>query len=761
MNTSQSVHNPLPPSPPVDQSEVLDNNLPDQLSELRRQLRKYLGIETFLQLLSVVIIVFWLTMAIDYLPVRLAGADETPVIVRGILLVLTGTIVGWIGYWQYLRPRMRPLPDREMAMVLERRFPTLAESLITSVESQTTTPRSACTAAMLQRATLAASQELRHLSVKDVLDFRPLHRTAWITSILGGSIILFAVVAISSFQRACARFYLLSDQPWPRETQLEAVGFRDKQLKVTRGDDLVLQVRANAALRVPPPEICYVYYQTADGDRGRAAMTKAGTVVDGYQYYQYADRPFRGILSDVNLSVVGNDFRLKNHRIVALDSPTFSQPELTITPPSYTGLTVRKEVPRDGLRVPQGSRVSFTATTSRPIQSLKVWQGRERTETTITNLAPHEFRYDVGLVSEEKLLEFQLTDIDGLRSSEPYRIAITVIRDEAPVLNVAFRGIGTAVTPIARLPVDGIIVDDYGLTQVELEVVLSDTASNEQSASSTTSFRWDGGLPHQGTWAHELDLRQPPATWANPLLQPGQTITLTVHASDNCDLVSQRGASHVSLAPLSIVSREELLAIIEGRELGLRRRFEQMVQEMEEARDALVRLKADLSDTDTPSTDWSEVQDIRIRRNDAHAKRAQPELDGMAASYSDIWLELQNNRVNTPEIEERIADHLVKPLEEIAQRTFPEYQQGLRQLQDGLSDTKNIDQQLVQASCTRTIERSDSVLVAMREVLSRMLQLEDFNELIELVRQMLQQQETLLQETEKLRNDSLRNLLEE
>ena len=186
-----------------------------------------------------------------------------------------------------------------------------------------------------------------------------------------------------------------------------------------------------------------------------------------------------------------------------------------------------------------------------------------------------------------------------------------------------------------------------------------------------------------------------------------------------------------------------------------------MLQEMEEARDAWVRVRTDLSAMDVPSTDSSEVQEVRIRRNDAHAKRAQPELDGMAASYADIWLELQNNRVNTPEIEERITEYLVKPLEELAQNTFPQYQQGLKQLQQGLRDAKNTDKQQAIAQCSRTIELSDSVLVAMREVLARMLQLEDFNELIELVREMLQQQEGVLQETEKLRNESLRDLLEE
>ncbi|MDA1177609.1 MAG: hypothetical protein O2931_02315, partial [Planctomycetota bacterium] len=458
MNTSNPIPTPLHPSL-VDPSDDMRNVVPDRLSELRRQLRKHLGLETFLQLLSIVIMIFWLTMAIDYLPVRLVGADETPNIVRRGLLVLTGLIVGWIGYCQYLRPRLRPLPDREMAILLERRFPALAESLITSVELRGVAPRSDCTDAMLHRANAFASQQLRHLSVQDVIDFRSLRRTAWITAIFGGSIVLFAILAISNFQRACVRFYLLSDAPWPRETRLEAVGFRDKQLKVTRGDDLVLQVRADAALTLPPPDTCYVYYQTADGDRGRAAMTKAGTVVDGYQYYQYADRPFRGILADVRLSVVGNDFRLKDHRIVALDSPMFSQPELLITPPSYTGLTSRNEVPRDGLRVPQGSQISFRAATNRPLQSLKVWEGRDRHETTVTDPPPGDFHYDLGLVNEERLLEFQLTDIDGLRSAEPYRISITAIRDEVPVLNVAYRGIGTAVTPNARLPLEGMIVD--------------------------------------------------------------------------------------------------------------------------------------------------------------------------------------------------------------------------------------------------------------------------------------------------------------
>ena len=73
-----------------------------------------------------------------------------------------------------------------------------------------------------------------------------------------------------------------------------------------------------------------------------------------------------------------------------------------------------------------------------------------------------------------------------------------------------------------------------------------------------------------------------------------------------------------------------------------------------------------------PSSDV-EAHRLRARRLDAHGRRAVPEFEGMAASYADVWLELQNNRVDTPQLQERIGNQLVRPLEMLANTTFPRY----------------------------------------------------------------------------------------
>ena len=71
--------------------------------------------------------------------------------------------------------------------------------------------------------------------------------------------------------------------------------------------------------------------------------------------------------------------------------------------------------------------------------------------------------------ARDMTLLFTLHDSDGIANREPIPLALVAVPDEPPLVALRLAGIGTAITPNARVPVTGKISDDYGLARVWFE----------------------------------------------------------------------------------------------------------------------------------------------------------------------------------------------------------------------------------------------------------------------------------------------------
>lgn len=67
-------------------------------------------------------------------------------------------------------------------------------------------------------------------------------------------------------------------------------------------------------------------------------------------------------------------------------------------------------------------------------------------------------------------MTLDLVDTDGLTNREPITFTLVATPDEAPRVAARMRGISSAVTPRARLPIVGTISDDHGLADAEVRL---------------------------------------------------------------------------------------------------------------------------------------------------------------------------------------------------------------------------------------------------------------------------------------------------
>jgi hypothetical protein len=592
---------------------------------------------------------------------------------------------------------------------------------------------------------------------------------------------------------------LISDVPWPRQADLRMVGievpmvsasekgngealrlleFDERVVRVARGGAATLRIEAEAENSIVP-EVCTVYYRTAAGLRGQANMRRVGRVRDGVQAFALDGPPLAGISEDIVLSVRGLDDRLDDYRIMAIDPPNITALDVEATYPEYLrseGVGTAADFVtayQPGLRLREGTSVRLVGKSSAQVASVEaaVTQGDSATEIVPVEVAEDglTFSLDIQDVRAPTSVVMVPMDADQITAPSPYRYFLGVVADSAPNVQLRLLGIGNLVTPEVRIPFKGTATDDYGLTN--LTVQLAPVADQVESVV-TVGAEAD----RVGEFDGAIDVRELTVEGKLPAPEPGVAFNIFGEATDGYDL----GAAHVSrtdLLRLEVVPVDVLLAALERRELGLRTRLEQTISEMRTLRDSLDLLRREGwptgSVSESTSVNFSLLQNegkdgggeesdadrevqllrLRIQQSGLQATKTAEELRGIAASIDDILLEMINNRVDSPDRRDRIAAGVRDPLQLIVEGSLGR----LRSEIDGLIPLAENRLEGPKAAGA-TVKTAEEVLLALEAVLEKMLDLESYNEVLDLVRGLIDKQGDLIEATEEQRKQALQDL---
>ena len=342
-------------------------------------------------------------------------------------------------------------------------------------------------------------------------------------------------------------------------------------------------------------------------------------------------------------------------------------------------------------------------------------------------------------------------DVDGVENRDPFRLSVSAAPDLPPEVNVQLRGIGTAVTP-------------------------------------RRAFRWPAALPTTTRWPKRgsstkstapLRARRPLGTQPEGAPQrpddrsvrPGRGgpryLTAATRAEAGAKALSLRpardaydlgDAPHIGGSPrfqLDVVTASELRALLERRELGLRQRFEAIYEKMVGVRDLVDRIDlapgspgADDSTKsgEQPSDEATETPERRRERDLARLGGARQsatqlafETTGVADGFDDILAELVNNRVDTEELKQRLEQGIAEPLKEIGGELLPRFEERVAAIQTILAANSTEAAQSLAAAKAE----AQAIVDAMKAALDRMLELESYNELVELLRGIVTDQQEL------------------
>lgn len=388
----------------------------------------------------------------------------------------------------------------------------------------------------------------------------------------------------------------------------------------------------------------------------------------------------------------------------------------------------------------------------------------------------------------DSVIRIVLEDVDGIASTTPARFTITGIVDQPPSVATALRGIGTSITRKARIPITGNLIDDYGVVSARFDYRVDDS-----QAWLPREFQ----TPPQGT--REFELRRGESEPFErfdvlPLdLSIGRRLTLAVSALDGCtvaepkrpgvvqpDSVSETNEPKAVAAPelpahrayglkyvFTVVSEEELLSMLYAREINIRKRFEQIITELKQARQELTvqRGKADEAATLKQGGAAADAEPLVILNQglaasadrSLHAIRKNAvETAGVETSFADIREELVNNAADTPLMLERLDDRIIAPLRKINETSFPATDAALGLFKLALDKNTDPTNPMDEA-----VEILDSMIQSMDQILAEMRELAKFHEVVEQLKANIKAQQDLLEETKRKRKENaIKGLLE-
>lgn len=591
------------------------------------------------------------------------------------------------------------------------------------------------------------------------------------------------------------------------------IEFDSDVVRVARGSSITLFVRAEIDSKDDPdrkvPRSCVLKYWNDSGQKGRQVLKKIGSPNNGFQLFSIDTAPFQNILTGVHFEVRGGDHRVGPMEIVVVDEPAVEAMELHCTFPNYmVDVESNRWTPRvldrwtNGMQLPQGTKVKVEIRANKPLQEIYAYDVNN-IEADMVRISPRDgngFEFVVPSLSNAVNMEFILHDEDGIVAEQPHRLVIGTIEDQVPRVSASLYGIGSSITPDATIPLQGNIKDDYDIAKSWIELRTPVTDPIEQFFELKSQRSLDVAVDFR-------DRQRDPDNGFRLPTEPGSQVQLVVRSQDHCDLKNQPNIGSGDVYDLDVVTPDRLLRILEQLEVGQRRRLEQVFQELTDARGYVVRTQQQTSlgegasepgdsipsdvldpgqskkNDELDQLKTHETQLLFAQRAVLQAQKSSQELAGITREFHGIRLQLVNNRVDSEDRKQQLQSQVIQPLIKISgvdlsrdgfdqsvepnqnaeprnssmlilENKLVDLENQLRMVttltgqdQNQLIELKDEAQQLTRES----LAAIDGVLSEIDAILSVLVKYETQNELLEIVRRMIEIEKSIYDRTRKER----------
>jgi hypothetical protein len=772
----------------------LPKTIREKLVELRGLISRLIACQGWVALGIWAMAAFWTFGLIDYLPTRF-GADESPRLVRVIMLgILAAGGVVLIHHFFWNRWLIR-WSDDALALAIEKLYPDFKSSLVTTVQAASAASRRSpddrfehpLRPGVLAIARQDAEARIADIDVRSLVRFENLQRELVAFAAIAGISCVLAILAPRWSWQWGQRLFALSDSPWPRTTQLGLIGiemdippfsnqtvrerysvpFRDGAVRVPKGSSCQLKMWAENLLAAPY-DTCAIHYRDDDGNRGRANLRR-GPKDGKRQNFLLDGPPLETINNPLFLTLSGGDARIGNLRLQTVDAPIVAAAHIDVQYPAYLQQSTKtvwgsEQLPyRNGIRLPQGSEVGLRIEANKPIARCD-WMQILSGDDGVTSMPIASLQFDkpttqiqlpLGSLDSNRLVEIRLWDDQGLVSTRVQPFVLASIADNPPHVDFLLEGIGTAITEQAILKVRSKISDDYDLNQAWIESIVDEQPKQQTNLD----------INPRGEAHFDIDFKAM-RDEGRDAPKAGSILSLMVSASD---FFPQSDTPHIGRSTpiqLNVVTPDQLLILLERRELAMRARLEQIIGELSQLRDLLATMNRPLQVApDDPDADRDEVAEdpqarfsrllvLRSQQASAQTDKSGGELKGVRSEIEQILAELIHNRIDSKDRRDRLEQKIQSPLQSLLETTWKSFAVGIEELEKTINPSSSEDREKKLGSL---LNQNAEIIASLTAILDDMIDIQDFNEVIDMVRTMLDEQNQVLEETKA---EQKRRLLE-
>jgi hypothetical protein len=538
------------------------------------------------------------------------------------------------------------------------------------------------------------------------------------------------------------------------------------------------------------PDLCTLVYRMQDGQRGQAALKGVNGGPEDGKLFILDGPPFESMVDSMKLDIYGGDFRLREQTIDVVEPAVIQTMQIECVYPAYlfekeTGRWGKEILEyRFGMQVPEGTRCTLLGKSP---SSLSAIEYTIRTSSEDTKGSPkilnlkcdgNEFRIPIETWKGNVVVECLAYDAAGLPSAQVQRYQLSSVPDALPSVNTRLEGIGTEITSKAFLPLRGKITDDHQVASSQLEF----------GAAETGTIQVPIPLAADGSVDFILDLQQ--LTDSGQLALPlNSTVGLSVNATDLYDLEPTPHVGTGEAIQLTIVTPEQLILSLEKRELALRGRLEQIILELTEMQSLLTRIEKSpwnsetlTEEADTPGDEGDENTDengesengessntadenskrltaarrrqtLFVQQVSVQTDKSFDEVNGILTAVLQIRDELIHNRVDSTDRKERLEIRIADPLKASLEGSFAKLQQAIKSLNRLPANSSEGPRQTAES-----VQLNQLVISDLNAILENMLDIESYNEIVDMVRAMLEQQEKILERTKSEQKRKVKDL---
>ncbi len=425
--------------------------------------------------------------------------------------------------------------------------------------------------------------------------------------------------------------------------------------QVTKGDDVNISVKVNGGI----PSSVYLALK----DKEETSFQNQKLIPDSNGVYNF---DYKSSRSSLKYYVFAEDSKSEEYSIEVIDRPIVKNLDITVIPPSYSGISSYQQKDNGNISALKGSKVEVKFNSTKELKDAKLLF-QDSTEVQLnkeSTQASGNFR-----VMKDNSYKIHIEDLTGSKNLSPITYLIKTLYDDYPSIEMIVPNKDVSLANDSRLPLLLKVSDDYGFTKLLLHYRLS-ASRYETPQTQFSSFE----IPLTKN-EKELNVDY---VWnlTNLNLGTDDVVSYYLEIFDN-DNVSGPKSAKSQIFMVRVPSLDEILSGVDKSHDDIEQQLKETMNEAEELKKELDKIDNELKQ-DKKEITWEEKQ--KIENTLDKYEKLQDKIQKTGDEFNKMKQDMQENNLLSKETLEKYME-LQKMMDEL---TSDEFKEAFKKLQEAM-----------------------------------------------------------------------------